>query len=180
LTGNDYNVPIRIDANEHAAISDSIQGNRCADDFNNGSLLVVSVVSSLMARSGDRPDPSGDCTRIAKDHRDASFDKLFEQWQTVDGGVQQENNHMLQKRRDRPGPKPRDSIWFNKVGQDRGIINRNHVLRSLPHATLEKILPDLEPLNTVRGQVIDRVDRPIEYIYFVSRGLVSFRSKMFV
>jgi CRP-like cAMP-binding protein len=85
---------------------------------------------------------------------------------------------MLQKRRDRPGTEPRDSIWFSKIGEDRGVINRNHILSSLPDATLKRILPDLEPLNTVAGQVIDQVGRPIEYIYFVNRGLVSFVKTM--
>ena len=47
------------------------------------------------------------------------------------------------------------------------------MLRSLPHATLERILPALEPLNTVRQQVLDRTDRPIEHLYFVNRGLIS-------
>lgn len=57
-----------------------------------------------------------------------------------------------------------------------GITNR--ILRSLPSATLKHILPALEPLNTVRWQVIDRVDRPIEYLYFINRGLVSFVKTM--
>ena len=84
---------------------------------------------------------------------------------------------MLQKRRDRPRPEP-DFVWFNKFGEDRGIINRNRILSSLSPATLKRILPNLEPMNTVRGQVIDQVDRPIEYIYFVNRGLVSFVKTM--
>lgn len=57
-----------------------------------------------------------------------------------------------------------------------GIANR--LLRSLPPATLKRILPALAPLKTVRGQVIDRLDRPIENLYFVNRGLVSFVKTM--
>jgi hypothetical protein len=84
---------------------------------------------------------------------------------------------MLQKRRDRPGPDP-DFVWFNKFAEDRGIISRNRILSSLSQATLRRILPNLEPMNIVRGQIIDQVDRPIEYIYFVNRGLVSFVKSM--
>ena len=54
----------------------------------------------------------------------------------------------------------------------------NRILRSLPRATLKRILPALEPVNTVRGQIIDQIDRPIEYLYFVNRGLVSFVKTM--
>ena len=54
----------------------------------------------------------------------------------------------------------------------------NHVLRSLPPATLTRILPHLELLNTARWQIIDHVDRPIKYLYFVNRGLVSFVKTM--
>ena len=49
----------------------------------------------------------------------------------------------------------------------------NRMLRSLPPVTLERILPALEPLNTVRRQVLNRMDRPIEHLYFINRGLVS-------
>ncbi len=54
----------------------------------------------------------------------------------------------------------------------------NRLLRSLPPATLKRILRVLEPVNTVRWQIIDRVDGPIEYLYFVNRGLVSFVKTM--
>ncbi|HXQ67835.1 MAG TPA: Crp/Fnr family transcriptional regulator [Alphaproteobacteria bacterium] len=54
---------------------------------------------------------------------------------------------------------------------EHGITNR--MLRSLPHATLERILPALEPLNTVRQQVLNHTGRPIEHLYFVNRGLIS-------
>lgn len=79
---------------------------------------------------------------------------------------------MLTKRPLRPERKRRESITaLNEAAADHGIFN--HVLTSLPHATLKRILPDLESVNIVEGQVIDQVDRPIEYIYFVNRGLIS-------
>ena len=79
---------------------------------------------------------------------------------------------MLQKRRDSSGPKTRDSnCALNKIAEDHGIAN--HILSSLPHATLKRILPDLELIHTVPGQIIDQVDGPIEYLYFINRGLVS-------
>jgi CRP-like cAMP-binding protein len=58
----------------------------------------------------------------------------------------------------------------------RDITNR--ILGSLPRATLKRILPALEAVNTVRGQIIDQIDRPIEYLYFINRGLVSFVKTM--
>ena len=48
------------------------------------------------------------------------------------------------------------------------------MLRSLPRATFERIFPALELINTAQRQVLDHIDRPIEYVYFVNRGLVSF------
>ena len=50
----------------------------------------------------------------------------------------------------------------------------NHMLRSLPRPTLERILPALELINTAHRQVLDHIGRPIEFVYFVNRGLVSF------
>jgi CRP-like cAMP-binding protein len=73
---------------------------------------------------------------------------------------------------------PRDSIWFNQIGEDHGTVNRNRILSSLPHATLKRIQRDLEPMNMVRGQIIDQADQPIEFIYFVNCGLVSFVKTM--
>lgn len=49
----------------------------------------------------------------------------------------------------------------------------NCILRSLPAATMERLWPALEPLATRQHQVIDHVDGPIEYLYFINRGLVS-------
>jgi CRP-like cAMP-binding protein len=79
---------------------------------------------------------------------------------------------MMQKRQDGRAQQTRDSTCaLNKIAEDHGIANR--ILSSLPHATLKRILPVLEPINTVSGQIIDQADRPIEYLYFVNRGLVS-------
>lgn len=49
----------------------------------------------------------------------------------------------------------------------------NRILLALPHATLERIKPCLEPLIMERGQIIDRMNGPIRHMYFVNRGLVS-------
>jgi CRP-like cAMP-binding protein len=51
-------------------------------------------------------------------------------------------------------------------------------LASLPQATLKRIRPSLEHLITQRGDVIARADQPVEYIYFLNRGLVSFIKTM--
>jgi len=59
---------------------------------------------------------------------------------------------------------------------ENGITNR--MLRSLPQATLERILPALEPLHAVQRQVLNAADRPIEHLYFINRGLVSFVKTM--
>ncbi|HMD72325.1 MAG TPA: Crp/Fnr family transcriptional regulator [Steroidobacteraceae bacterium] len=62
-----------------------------------------------------------------------------------------------------------------KVDTDR---IRNRILGAFPHSTLNRILPDLEPVTMVRGQIIDQIDRSIDYLYFVDRGLVSFVKTM--
>jgi CRP-like cAMP-binding protein len=49
----------------------------------------------------------------------------------------------------------------------------NHILLSLPLAALNRIRPVLEPINLARGQVLCGIGRPIKYLYFVTRGLVS-------
>src|SRR5271165_3204768 len=54
----------------------------------------------------------------------------------------------------------------------------NRILVGLPHATLKRILPDMDLVNMVRGQVIDRIDQSIDYLYFIDRGLVSFVKTM--
>lgn len=49
----------------------------------------------------------------------------------------------------------------------------NRILRALPPATLDRLSPDLECLETVNGQVIDRPGAAVEHLYFVNRGLIS-------
>lgn len=49
----------------------------------------------------------------------------------------------------------------------------NRILLALPHASLERIKPFLEPLIMEKGQLIDRMNGPIKHMYFVNRGLVS-------
>jgi CRP-like cAMP-binding protein len=57
------------------------------------------------------------------------------------------------------------------VPAQNGINNR--ILLALPEATLERLKPMLMPMLTERGQILDRVDGPVEHMYFVNRGLVS-------
>jgi CRP-like cAMP-binding protein len=49
----------------------------------------------------------------------------------------------------------------------------NRILLAIPKASLERIRPGLQLIETKRRQVIDHVDGPIEHMYFVNRGLVS-------
>lgn len=49
----------------------------------------------------------------------------------------------------------------------------NRILLGLPHASLDRIKPFLEPLIMDKGQMIDKIDGPIRHLYFVNRGLVS-------
>ena len=60
---------------------------------------------------------------------------------------------------------------MDQVQNDLGIANR--LLLALPQSTLRRIEPALEPIETKKGQVIDHVDRRIDYMYFVNRGLIS-------
>jgi CRP-like cAMP-binding protein len=49
----------------------------------------------------------------------------------------------------------------------------NRILRSLPHDTLEGLLPNLEAVDLRLGQTIDCVDAPVHNLYFIERGFVS-------
>ncbi len=49
----------------------------------------------------------------------------------------------------------------------------NRILLSLPLPTLERLLPDLELLDTTRGHRISQIDVPIKSLYFVNRGIIS-------
>jgi CRP-like cAMP-binding protein len=54
----------------------------------------------------------------------------------------------------------------------------NRILLSLPPASLKRLRPALELRPLTKGEVIDRLDRPIKYLYFVNRGLISFVKTM--
>jgi len=54
---------------------------------------------------------------------------------------------------------------------DDGVANR--LLLALPKASLRRLQPALELRKTTKGDVINRVDRPVEYYYFVNSGLIS-------
>lgn len=62
---------------------------------------------------------------------------------------------------------------YHMIGSFEPEAIRNRILLALPPATLDRIRPELEPIRLTRGKVIDHVDRPIEYLYFVNRGFVS-------
>lgn len=49
----------------------------------------------------------------------------------------------------------------------------NRLLLALPPATLARLLPEMELIQTQSGTVIDHVDGLIEHLYFVNRGIVS-------
>jgi CRP-like cAMP-binding protein len=49
----------------------------------------------------------------------------------------------------------------------------NRMLRALPDATVRRLRPALEPVRTVRGQIIDHVDGAVKHLYFVNKGIVS-------
>ena len=59
-----------------------------------------------------------------------------------------------------------------------GHAINNRILRSLPSATRKRLLTALEHISIVRSQEMDCVDQPIEYLYFVNRGMVSFVKTM--
>lgn len=54
----------------------------------------------------------------------------------------------------------------------------NRLLLSLPHASLKRLWPHLELHAAAKGDVITRVDKPIDYLHFVNRGLISFVKTM--
>jgi CRP-like cAMP-binding protein len=49
----------------------------------------------------------------------------------------------------------------------------NRILLALPEAVTLQIAPLLEYVTLNRGELIDRKGRPVDYIYFVNRGLIS-------
>ena len=52
----------------------------------------------------------------------------------------------------------------------RGVNNR--LLLALPPATLDRILRVSDPVTLARGQKIEAVGQPINYVHFINRGLV--------
>jgi cAMP-binding proteins - catabolite gene activator and regulatory subunit of cAMP-dependent protein kinases len=58
-----------------------------------------------------------------------------------------------------------------EISESNGITNR--ILLALPESTLGRLRSVLVPMVTEKGQILDRVDGPIEHMYFVNRGLVS-------
>ena len=54
----------------------------------------------------------------------------------------------------------------------------NRILLSLPQSSLKRLRPDLELRILTKGEVIDTLDKPIEYLYLVNRGIISFVKTM--
>jgi CRP-like cAMP-binding protein len=54
----------------------------------------------------------------------------------------------------------------------------NRILLSLPQASLKQLRPNLEFRILSKGEGIDDLNKPIEYLYFVNRGLISFVKTM--
>jgi CRP-like cAMP-binding protein len=54
-----------------------------------------------------------------------------------------------------------------------GLDTTNRLLLALPEAVSERIRPELEVVDLVRGEIIFHVDSPINHLYFVDRGLIS-------
>lgn len=57
--------------------------------------------------------------------------------------------------------------------QVRQVAINNRLLLALQPSTLERLRAALEPMAIARGQTIDRVNVPIEHLYFVNCGLIS-------
>jgi CRP-like cAMP-binding protein len=57
-------------------------------------------------------------------------------------------------------------------GPGRSGIN-NRLMLAMEEATFERLRPALHPLALLQGQLIDHVNGPFEYLYFVNRGFVS-------
>lgn len=61
-----------------------------------------------------------------------------------------------------------------KVGYMDGVRQlQNRILNSLPPDIFCEIIPSLEPVTLERGQVIVTADQPIDYLYFLCRGIGS-------
>ncbi len=55
----------------------------------------------------------------------------------------------------------------------RNVAVHNRLLSAMPSASFERLLPELDRVSLRRGATIDRVDGPIEHLFFVNRGFVS-------
>ncbi|HET6316482.1 MAG TPA: cyclic nucleotide-binding domain-containing protein, partial [Chloroflexota bacterium] len=50
---------------------------------------------------------------------------------------------------------------------------RNYLLSGLPAATLDRLIPHLEPIRADQGDVLVQADRPVERVFFPTSGLFS-------
>lgn len=58
-----------------------------------------------------------------------------------------------------------------KITGETPIANR--LLLSLPPATLNRLMPALQPIGIAQGEIIDHVDRTVSHLYFINRGFIS-------
>lgn len=49
----------------------------------------------------------------------------------------------------------------------------NHILKALPKEDFERLLPDLEPVELIFGQVLYQAEEPITHVYFPNNSTVS-------
>src|SRR6476660_2287810 len=50
---------------------------------------------------------------------------------------------------------------------------RNRLLRALPSADLERLMPELEHIRCERGEVLMDADSPLDHVFFPDSGVVS-------
>jgi CRP-like cAMP-binding protein len=50
---------------------------------------------------------------------------------------------------------------------------RNRLLRALPSADLEQIMPELETIRCQRGEILMDADSPLDHVFFPDSGVVS-------
>lgn len=53
------------------------------------------------------------------------------------------------------------------------LATKNLILNALPVEAYERMHPDLEQVKLVLGQIIYRVEEPIEYVYFPNNAMIS-------
>jgi CRP-like cAMP-binding protein len=71
-----------------------------------------------------------------------------------------------------PGEKNPVTIQQNRAAQQ-PITPRNHILRQLPPADFERLLPDLEAVDLQHGATIHRPDELITHLYFPDAAMIS-------